>query len=164
MHELHAFFSESRHVFKEPARKHGREHGRRFGVARFTPPDVEALRIDRFDISHCAAVEIVDVGRYRARIFVDADDAADDAVAHDGGNVGRIMAFCAYFADDGAHALDAVFKIVVDIHLHPAGFRIVDLRRKSVGGNQREAFVVDSNLHALRAGVKTHVELAHMRS
>ena len=66
-----------------------------------------------------------------------------------------------YWLDDKTHAFDAIVEIVVDVHLHPARLRIIDLGRQRMRGDQREVFVVDGNLHALRAGVKTHVELAH---
>ena len=100
MHKLHPFFDESGRILEEPARKHSREHGRSFRVAGFAAPDVELLGVERFNVRHRTAVEVVDVRGDRTGIFVDTDDAADDAVAHDSGDFCRVASERAQILDD----------------------------------------------------------------
>ena len=161
VHELNAALAEFGRISEEPAREHGREHRRGFSVAGFAAPDRKLLRVEGFHILRRAAVEVVDVGRDRARIFVDADDAADDAVAHDGGDVLRIAADAAKLARYFGHGRDAVLEVRVHVHLDPAGMRIAEFSRKRPARNELEILIVDAYLHALRAGIKTHVKLRH---
>ena len=145
VHELHAALTEFGRISEEPAREHGREHRRGFRVAGFTAPDRKLFRVERFHIFRRAAVEVVDVGRDRARVFVNTDDAAKLA---------------RYFGHGG----DAVLEVRVHVHLDPARMRIAEFGRKRPACNKLKILIVDAYLHALRAGIKTHVKLRHRGS
>ena len=122
MDELDALFFPGRDVFHEPAGKHGREHHVRFGIARFPSPDIEVLGFQGFYIVAGTAVEVVDVRRNGLSVFVDAGDAADDAVAHDGPDVTDVPAFFFHLPAAGRHALFDEAVIFIDVHLNPAGW------------------------------------------
>ena len=163
MHEFHALLAEVFAVGEEPAGKHGREHAVGFRIAGFTPPDVEVLGVDCVNVSLRAAVEIIDIGCDGFAVFVHAADAADDAVTHDGGDVGRTVAFALDGLDGLLHALDGDVEKLIDVHLHPAGLRVVQSGGKRVRRDRIEVFVVDGNLNRLRAGIETHVKLCHVQ-
>ena len=103
VHELHAVAIEGLIVLQEPAGEHRGEHRGGNGVARLAAPDLEFSGVEGLDVGCCAAVKIVDVGRHGIAIGVDADDAADDAVAHDGADVLRIPAHFPEGLSTGGH-------------------------------------------------------------
>ena len=103
VHELHADAIEGLIVLQEPAGEHRGEHRGGDGVARLAPPDLESSGVEGLDVWCRAAVKIVDVGRHGIALGVDADDAADDAVAHDGADVLRIPAHFPEGLSTGGH-------------------------------------------------------------
>ena len=161
VHELDALLAEGFAVGDEPAREHRREHAVGLRVAGFSAPDVEVERVDRIDVFLRAAVEVIDIGGDGFTVFVHAADAADDAVAHNGGDVRGRVPLALDVLDRLFHAFDGDVEELVAVHLHPAGLGIVQRGGKRVRGNETELLVVDGNLDGLRARIKSHVKLSH---
>ena len=159
MDEFDALFLPGRDVLHEPAGEHGREHHVRFGVARFPSPNVELLCFQGFDVIAGAAVEVVDVGRNGLAVFVDAGDAADDAVAHDGPDFADVPAFFFHLAAARSHALFDEAVIFIDIHLDPAGLRICQMGLGRIHGQAVLFIVVNGYFDALCTGVESDIIL-----
>ena len=124
MDEFHTLRAEGFGVGDEPAGEHRGKHGGGLWIAGLTAPDIQLFGVDRFNVSHGAAVEVIDVRRYRIRVLIDPDDAADDAVTHNGTDVFGIEPQTAQFTRGFSHTNHAVVKISVDIHFHPPRLRI----------------------------------------
>ena len=159
LHDLAADFFGA--VLEEPAREHRREHGGGLGVARFARPDVEPHRRDRFDVFGRAAVEIVDVGGDGAAFGVHARDPADDAVAHDGRDVGGVEPLFLHFVRHVAGGADRKREVFLNVHLHPARLRIGEGRRVAFLCDALHRFVVNGDFDALRTGVETQGVFGH---
>ena len=157
--ELDALFLPGRDVLHEPAGEHGREHDVRFGIARFFAPNRELLRFQGFHVIGRAAVEIVDIGRDGVAVGVDAGDAADDPVAHNGPDFLYVPALFLHLAAARSHALLDEAVIFIDVHLDPARLGIGQMRLGRVHGQAVLVLVIDGDFDALRAGVETEIIL-----
>ena len=161
VHELGAAFAEAGHVIHKPAGEQGGEHAFGRGVARFASPDVEVPAVDEGLVFGGARIEVVHVRGDRVALGVDARDAADDAVAHDGAHVGGVEAGRADLGAAIGHALNGEGQVFVDVHVDPAGMRVGERGRVGAAGDATHLVVVHGDFHALGAGVETKVIVGH---
>ena len=115
------------------------------------------LGLQCFHIVGSPAVQVVDIGRNGVALCVHTNNAADNAVPHNGTDLAHVQSLGCHLPAAIPHTLFNQLIIFPHIHLYPARLRVEQGGRSRCHSHFLACLIVNGNLHTLGSCVKPQI-------